>query len=430
MNRCNLGVGCEEWGVCYAEAHGEPQQCGVKGKNQMASIIDMVVDLQYGSTGKGLVAGYMSVNKGYDTIMTAWGPNAGHTFIDASGRKYVHTMLANGIVGKAVKRVMIGPGSVLNLDSLMNEINSCMDHINKNEIFIYIHCNAAVVTDEDVEAEKTSMTAIGSTKKGVGAALIKKIRRDPSTMSVAHDFKHKHEIFKMHCVILLSPIEWFRVYEQAQDVLIEGAQGFGLSIHHGFYPYTTSRDVTPAQILADCGVPFVDFHSVNVIGTARTYPIRVANRFDADGNQVGWSGPHYGDQRELDWKKDLGMEPELTTVTKLPRRIFTFSESQMHFAGMMCNPEVIFINFINYVRDPAYFMLIHRSITNLVGNRVMYGVGPGVGDVITLPPEISGNAIRSWVALQERLGVEPHSPYYLNQVWRDVKDGVVSMDQF
>jgi hypothetical protein len=25
---CDLGVGCEEYGVCYADAHGQPDQCG------------------------------------------------------------------------------------------------------------------------------------------------------------------------------------------------------------------------------------------------------------------------------------------------------------------------------------------------------------------------------------------------------------------
>lgn len=26
---CKLGVGCQETGICYAEAHGQPEQCGV-----------------------------------------------------------------------------------------------------------------------------------------------------------------------------------------------------------------------------------------------------------------------------------------------------------------------------------------------------------------------------------------------------------------
>ncbi len=27
MVRCNMGVGCDEYGVCYAEAHGQPDRC-------------------------------------------------------------------------------------------------------------------------------------------------------------------------------------------------------------------------------------------------------------------------------------------------------------------------------------------------------------------------------------------------------------------
>lgn len=25
--RCSMGVGCDEYGVCYAEAHGQPEKC-------------------------------------------------------------------------------------------------------------------------------------------------------------------------------------------------------------------------------------------------------------------------------------------------------------------------------------------------------------------------------------------------------------------
>ncbi|PBB68157.1 hypothetical protein CK228_13695 [Mesorhizobium sp. WSM4312] len=25
---CDMGVGCEQYGVCYAAAHGEPERCG------------------------------------------------------------------------------------------------------------------------------------------------------------------------------------------------------------------------------------------------------------------------------------------------------------------------------------------------------------------------------------------------------------------
>ena len=34
MVHCSLGVGCEQYGVCYAEAMGEPCQCGLPSAPQ------------------------------------------------------------------------------------------------------------------------------------------------------------------------------------------------------------------------------------------------------------------------------------------------------------------------------------------------------------------------------------------------------------
>jgi hypothetical protein len=36
MNRCNFGVGCEEYGVCYASANGKPEMCGLEENQNMA----------------------------------------------------------------------------------------------------------------------------------------------------------------------------------------------------------------------------------------------------------------------------------------------------------------------------------------------------------------------------------------------------------
>lgn len=32
--RCTMGVGCDEYGVCYAEAHGEPERCPLNQPEQ------------------------------------------------------------------------------------------------------------------------------------------------------------------------------------------------------------------------------------------------------------------------------------------------------------------------------------------------------------------------------------------------------------
>ena len=85
----------------------------------------------------------------------------------------------------------------------------------------------------------------------------------------------------------------------------------------------------------------------DVIGTCRTYPIRVANRFDSSGQQVGWSGPCYPDQEETSFEA-IGQPTELTTVTKLPRRIFTYSKQQIREAVTVNGINKMFLNFANY----------------------------------------------------------------------------------
>ena len=368
--------------------------------------IDLVIDLQFGSTGKGLLVGWLAKTVGYDTIITSWAPNSGHTFIDENNRKYVHTMLANGIVSPWCKRVLIGPGSVLNLDSLNEEIIGSMDHFEDKKISIFIHPQAAIVSNEDRQAESESMTAIGSTKKGTGAATIRKIQRNPNAQvtawqhikentEVAHHPVFEHEFVK----VLPDTDSWLEVLDLARSILVEGAQGFGLSMHHGFYPYTTSRDVTPMQIAADCGVPFAMARRAQVYGTCRTYPIRVANRYDDYGNQVGWSGPHYSDQEEIKWES-LNMKPELTTVTKLPRRLFTYSAKQMRVASTMCSPGVVFLNFVNYIKDWNYFGRIYESIRDDCQgvHRIMYGVGPTARHVLI--GNINSSAASEWDYVQ------------------------------
>lgn len=348
--------------------------------------IDLVIDLQYGSTGKGLIVGYLAERHKYDTVITAWAPNAGHTYIDRNGRKFIHTHLANGIVSPYLQRVLLGPGSLINPKQLLAEIEACRDLLG-SRVQIAIHPHAAVVTNRHIEEEAGPMTKIGSTKKGVGAAMIQRIRRDPDDMNVASDCI---ELFPY----VVTTAEYAELIDRADSILIEGAQGFGLSMYHGFYPYTTSRDVSVWQILADCGMPRRKATYVNVIGTARTYPIRVANRFDEKGTQVGYSGPVYDDQCEIKFE-DIGQPTELTTVTKLPRRIFTFSAKQIRDAIRYNAPSTIFLNFVNYVRTETELLDILNAI-ELAGARVGYvATGPTAHDVHHIDGTFHGMTTRN-----------------------------------
>lgn len=352
----------------------------------MTHKVDLVMDFQYGSTGKGLIAGWLAKRINYDTVICAFATNAGHTYIDKAEDIHVMTqqLPTAAVISKTVKTVMLGPGSLIHAQTLMNEIEQNADRLEGKRIMI--HPQAAVVEDyHAVEEIAWGMTKIGSTTKGVGAAMAERIKRhptDPNTVSIRWDRagnRGRHPLFKY----VVTAAEYNEALLRAENIMIEGAQGYSLSLYHGQYPYTTSRDVTPWQILADCGVPFRWATHVQVIGTCRTYPIRVNNR---DGS----SGPHYPDQIELDWDHFPQIAPELTTVTKLKRRIFTFSQQQIQDAMFHCGSywnTRIFLNFANYCKSEGEIaeiidMIEKPCATNWNPPKVAWlGRGPDDSDV-------------------------------------------------
>lgn len=339
--------------------------------------IDIIVDLQFGSCGKGLLAGYLAKKNGPDTIVTAWAPNAGHTFVDALGNKMVTTMLPNGVVANSVRNVLLGPGSVINPDLLMSEIEQ---YIGIDSIWpkIAIHEHAAVVTESHRAAESLYAKRIGSTVKGVGEAVIEKIRRAPlGASNVAKDLLKGTPLESM----VIGRDEYNDIMDASKYIQVEGAQGFSLGINSGFYPYTTSRECTVSQILSDCGIPY-RFGDINVWGAARTYPIRVANRVNEAGKMVGWSGPGYHDQDELTWE-EVGVPPEYTTVTKLQRRVFEFSMQQIKDACRANSVDGIFLNFVNYLKSHSEIDALVKDIESETEVPVLLlGYGPQENDVV------------------------------------------------
>lgn len=348
---------------------------------------NLIIDLQFGSTGKGLIAGYLAERDAPDTIVTAWAANAGHTYIDKDGRKFVHTMLANGIVSRRLERVLLGPGSVIDPVNLAREMEEATPLMSGVELFI--HPSAAIITQRHRDEEAGPMTKIGSTKKGCGAAAIQRIRRDPDDLNTAGCLGKPHPLLVEHnlghCVV--SAQEYQRQLDKARILQVEGAQGYSLSMYHGFYPFTTSRDVTVHQMLADCAIPAAMASWLTVVGTARTYPIRVANRFDEAGAQVGFSGPCYDDQEEISFA-DIGQAVELTTVTKLPRRIFTFSDKQIVEAVRMNGVRELFLNFVNYIEGRDAQIAFTERVAEAIkpyGCQIKYlGFGPAEKDVYQL----------------------------------------------
>ena len=342
---------------------------------------DLILDCQFGSTGKGLFASHLAARKSPDTIAYAPSPNAGHTFY-YSGKKYIHKMLPSGISSSGLKTIVLGPGSLLDLDRLYDEINNL-----PFKVAVLVHRNAACVLDRHRAAEAEGGTAPGSTRQGVGAAQAERILRQPMHNNLAGE-NQDHRVFD-HVSIIDTPTMQ-RAYFDSHQLLIESCQGYSLSVLHGFYPHVTSRDVTTASILADTGVPYS--HQMVVYGTFRTYPIRVANRPESGE----YSGPGFIDSQETSFAA-IGQPTELTTVTKLPRRIFTWSQQQAIEACNQNRVDVAFLNFAQY--PPSFDELVH--IWESLGESTQVGFlgfGPKSEDVLRVgAPSISRDqAYAAW----------------------------------
>lgn len=316
--------------------------------------VDLVLDLQYGSTGKGLICGYLAEVGDYDTCVSANMPNAGHTYITAEGQTYITKVLPASFIGAKIKTVLIGPGSVFSIKRLTEE----MTWLRADQV-LRIHPNAVILSDEHVESED-HLTHIGSTRQGAAAAVIDKMMRsnDITAKQVLAGTKWSY--------LVASHEEWIIRLEASQGILAEGSQGYSLGINTHFYPYTTSRDCGPAAFLSNLGIPIGMLDMV--IGTCRTLPIRVG----------GTSGDCYADQEELSWE-ELQLKPERTTVTNRVRRIFTYSKMQIEEACWWCQPDLVFLNFANYVEE-SYVTNIVAHIDDLSTVRWV-GFGPSYHDV-------------------------------------------------
>lgn len=345
----------------------------------MKKNVTMVVDMQFGSTGKGLITGYWAEKNSPDVVINCNMPNAGHTYIDSKGQKMVLKVLPNGLVSPGLKYVMIGPGSVFSLERLHEEIELVMDMGYLQGAELIIHPEAMVLRESHKATERARLSGIASTMQGSAAAIIEKMMRgsDASTAKKVAD-QGADEDGALLPAWFRSAIathdEWVEILKGAEKILAEGSQGHSLGINAGFYPYCTSRDCSPSRFLSDMGIPVGMLG--RVIGTARTFPIRVGNTPD------GFSGGHYPDQHETSFG-EIGQPDEFTTVTGRKRRIFTFSMQQIQEAAFWCCPDEIFLNFANYMTDPDWVGLAHQ-IEGSTGVPVTYvGHGPSFDDVGT-----------------------------------------------
>lgn len=322
----------------------------------------VVVGGQYGDEGKGKIISHLALADNPQIIARGGvGPNAGH-MVHYKGQKFGLRMLPSGFVNKSSK-IMIGAGVAVDPQVLAREIDMTGT---KGRVFVDRRCT--VITKEHKEADATAALSakIGTTKTGCGPAVTARAARNAM---LAQDCTE----LKPYLADVAAEVN------NAKNVLIEGTQGFMLSVLYGTYPFVTSKDISASTIAADVGLGPTRIDEVIMI--IKSYTTRVGN------------GP-FPDEISVEEATKLGFQ-EYGTVTGRPRR--TSKElhwNDLRFAAMVNGATQIAVTKLDVrfqgnagVRDCNKLTSEARAFVEKIEKELsvpvtLIGTGPDAEDVI------------------------------------------------
>ncbi len=296
----------------------------------------VVVGGQYGSEGKGKVSAFITKQENIDICVRCGGPNSGHSFIDEKGKNVILRQLPTGFVNPRT-RLLIPAGALIDLAVLKNEVESL--RLPSERIGIDRKC--FIIEEKDREEEQTLglRQRLSSTLCGVGAAQSRRVLRSEGAR-LARDVSREYPWMSQYLTDVSDEVN--TALDGEKKVLIEGTQGFGLSLYHSdHYPKTTSRDTTAAGFLSEVGIsPRL---VTEIIVVFRTFPIRVA------GEQAGPL------KAEITWEqlqRESGYPhpiQEWTTVTHKVRRVARFDWELAKRCAEVNRPTRLAINGLDYL---------------------------------------------------------------------------------
>jgi adenylosuccinate synthase len=295
--------------------------------------VTIVVGGQFGSEGKGKTTSLLAYDYGEDcAVVRGGGPNSGH-IVHEHGCQFCFQLLPAGIVYR--RRGFLAPAAVVDLQVLRCELRKyeVPPHLFAVDPF------SVVVTEQHKKEERTLCTTISSTGSGTGAATAAKVMRTAKTRLIKD---------------VLSDNPWLTPYvrdvrsevsdliDQGFRIIVEGTQGFGLSLHHSRrFPQTTSKDTSAAQFAMETGLSplLVD----EVIMVIRTFPIRVAGAQSGTLlDEISWDQV----RRESGYPYEIS---EYTTVTQKIRRVGRFDLSLIMDACQVNRPTKIVVHGLDYL---------------------------------------------------------------------------------
>tara|TARA_Y100000592_G_scaffold16485_1_gene24521 strand:+ start:9457 stop:10461 length:1005 start_codon:yes stop_codon:yes gene_type:complete len=294
-------------------------------------LADVIVDLQYGDCGKGKIANYLCSQNDYTHVIRYnGGCNAGHT-IYHNGKKLITHHIPCGVL-HGIKSV-IGPGCVLNLNQFFDEIEMLEEAGVKTEGLIKIASNVHIITDFHMAEDKKD-TEIGTTKRGNGPAYRDKYARKGMIALEIPDLEE-------YIIDMYDEIHNNKEFDDVQ-ILFEGAQGFGLDIDWGDYPFVTSSHCTVGGAILN-GVPPQAIR--DVWGVAKIYETYVGAK-DFEGIDP-----------EFDLIRDIGEEYGATTGR--PRQINWMDVDLLEKAAKINGVTKMVINKVDVLDQIETWKLFH-----------------------------------------------------------------------
>ena len=293
----------------------------------------VVIGSQWGDEGKAKMIDYFALNADI-VVRYQGGANAGHTVV-VNGKKYIFHLVPSGILHEN-KVCIIGNGLVLDPLQLIEEINKLeLEGIEvKNRLLISDSAHLILPYHKvfDSAMEELREPKLGTTHRGIGPCYSDKCLRigirvgdifdektlkekvelilkfkNPQLEKIFNKQPYKVEditgilsVFKKKAGKMIANTENYlhSAIKDRKKILLEGAQGYGLDIDHGTYPFVTSSSTTIGGALLGSGLNSFDID--NVIGIVKSYTTRVGEGpFPTedrgnDGDRLRVNGKEFG----------------------------------------------------------------------------------------------------------------------------------------
>lgn len=295
---------------------------------------DVIVDLQFGDTGKGKVAHALAKSDEYDMVLRYnGGANAGHTVYHNGQKVVTHQVPVGVLYGK---KSVIGPGCVVNIKKLEDEIREINDAGFDTTGLVLIDKRAHVVTEAHLE-EDGSDTKIGTTRQGIGPAYRDKYGRKGVRMGDV-------ELVPDAPFAVVDIYKLLHEHYHKYRVLCEGAQGFHLDIDWGDYPYVTSSHCTIGSAILN-GIPPKKIR--NVIGTMKAYETYVGNK------------TYYTDESDPIFQQIQKVGNEFGATTGRPRKVNWMNLDRVIMAANMNGVTRIIISKADVLKEVGEFGVVY-----------------------------------------------------------------------